>query len=64
MTAPRAPGEPKWKVGDTCYLKSGSPRMVITGITDDKLSLVGIAYDRGVLIGMTVPSACVKKDWK
>ena len=64
MTGPKASGEPKWKVGDTCYLRSGSPRMVITWTCGDKLNLLGVNFDNGAVIEMTVPSACVQKDLK
>ena len=61
---PETAGTLTWKVGDTCYLKSGSPRMVIVVADGEMLSLAWTQFNEGAPYTLTVPSACVQKDWK
>lgn len=56
---------PKFKVGDTCYLQSGSPRMTITHVRDDgNVDVAWCDYSTGEMYYAILPIAALRREWK
>lgn len=71
MSAPSASGAPppakkdaKFKPGDTCYLKSGSPKMVVLGPMDDEILVCWIHYNTGRPYKEHYPAYVLQRDSK
>lgn len=47
-----------WKVGDTCYLKSGSPRMTIVTVEGTQVAVRWTSFET------ILPTAAIKANWK
>ena len=59
---------PEWKIGDTVYLKSGSPRMTVAALvpldSGPHVRVVWTKYDDGTMQETILPAATFRKDWK
>jgi uncharacterized protein YodC (DUF2158 family) len=66
-----APGTPpavvkkagKFKPGDTCYLKSGSPKMSVLGLIDDEILVCWVHYDTGRPFRGRYPPIVLQREW-